>query len=231
MSSRAKDRCLYGRLGKIMLLALGFSFMLSGGASAGLFIHFDGITGESTNIDHAGWSNILDVHWGVSATAPTGGGGAGKTVFDDLSWTQVVDKSVTALFTDIVLGKYIKDATVDFTTTGSQPYTYFQMAFQNVFLTKLTEDGKPSSATMSGAFAYDIISMTYTYQTATGQLVPTTASYNLNTGAGSVGALAALFGLGTSGPNAVVPVPIPDSLFLLGSGLVGLIGLGRKFHQ
>jgi type VI secretion system secreted protein Hcp len=222
-----------GLIGKVILMVLGFSFILASAASANLFLKFDGIEGESTNDKHPKWSNISDVSWGVSDSQASGGGGSGvgKVVFDDLSWSQVIDKSVTALFDDIASGKHIKDATIDFTTSGSEPYTYFQMLFEDVFLTKLKVAGTSSSiATVAGDFAYDKITMTYTYKDETGKLVSTEpVSYDLSEGKGSVGALSYLFGLGISGPTTIPPVPVPASLLLLGSGLVGLIGWRRIF--
>ncbi len=41
-----------GRLGKIVLLVICFSFMMANVASADLFLKFDGIEGESTDKDH-----------------------------------------------------------------------------------------------------------------------------------------------------------------------------------
>jgi type VI secretion system secreted protein Hcp len=225
-----------GAIGKIILMVFGLSLLVSSGASADLFLKFDGIDGESTEIHHVNWSNILDVNWGVSATPPApggGGSGASKPVFKDLSWNQVMDKSVIGLFNDISTGKFIKNALVDFTTSGSNPVTYFQMEFQDVFLTNLDIAGTSSSrATIDGAFAYDFIKMTYSLFDTTGKKVgESTASYDLKTNTGSVGALAALFGLGTSGPPNIAPVPIPSSLLLLGSGMVGLMGMRRKFNS
>jgi type VI secretion system secreted protein Hcp len=231
MSIRLTMRRSRGLFGKVLVLFIGFSFMLASGASAGLFLKFDGIDGGSKDEKHKNWSDILDVKWGVSATSPPiggGGSGVGTISFDDLSWTQVMDKSIIPLFSD--LGKYIATAEVDFTNTGDKPFTYFKMEFNNVFLTDLEIKGDSKSlATIDGAFSYDFIKMTYTYTDDKGEKIPTSASYNIKTGTGSVGALSYLFGLGISGPTTLAPAPVPASLFLLGSGLVGLIGLRRKF--
>jgi hypothetical protein len=50
-----------------------------------------------------------------------------------------------------------------------------------------------------------------------------TASYDLTITLGSPAELGALYALGLSGPRAVV-IPLPPTLVLLGSGLVGLAG-------
>ena len=48
MGIGSKTRRASGLLGKVLLLVLGFSFMLASVASADLFLKFDGIEGEST---------------------------------------------------------------------------------------------------------------------------------------------------------------------------------------
>lgn len=221
-----------GRLGKIVLLVICFSFMLSSAASADLFLKFDGIEGGSTAIDHPKWIEIESCQWGVSNTQTTTGGGAGKPKFDDFSWTQEMDKSVTNLFADIASGKHIKDATVDFTAhISDKNVTYFQMYFKNVLLTSLNLKGTSNTIpNIFGTFAYNYIKMTYTEFDETGRKAGSQwADFDLKKNRGSVGSLALLFAQGVSGPTIVSSVPVPASLLLLGSGLVGLIGWRRAF--
>ena len=154
-------------------------------------------------------------------------------VFDDFSWTQEMDISVTGLFSAITKGKNIKNAQVDSVTAGSQPFVYFQMEFRDVLLTNIDVTGSSSDiATIDGAFAYNFIKMTYTSQKADGSAGPSVwADFDLKKNKGSVGSLAYLFALGTSGPTVLSAVPLPASLLLLGSGLVGLIGFRRKISR
>jgi type VI secretion system secreted protein Hcp len=225
---------------KVILLVLGLSLLAASGANAvttDLFMQFEGIDGESTRIDHLGWSYILGVKWGVSAIAPAPGGGggtAGKPVLSDLSWNQVEDKSFPPLFADIVSGTFIPTAHIDFTARGGdRDRIYFQMEFKDVFLTSLNLSGVTGAdTTVAGSFAYDFIRMTYTpYDSAGRPLPPLIAEYSLVTHTGSVGALGSLYAMGLSGPTTVPAVPIPASLFLFGSGLVGLAGLRRQFSK
>ena len=224
---------------KIMLLVLGLSLLVVSTANAtltDLFIKFQGIDGESTEKDHGAWSNILSVKWGVSAVASNLGSGsaAGKPVFDDLSWTQVLDKSFPPLFGKIAAGNHISKVNIDFASpSGEGDRVYFQMEFHNVLLTSLGLIGDTSAkTTMSGAFAYDTIAMTYLEYGPDGAIKDAIeASYDLRTHMGSVGDLASLFALGLSGPTTTPAVPIPASLFLFGSGLAGLAGLRRKLHR
>ncbi len=214
------------------LSVLVVSLLYAGPASASLFLKFDGIPGESTDQKHKDWINVSDVEWGVSVAKPVQGQSAGRPVLSDLSWDQVADKSITQLFSDISKGQRIKQAEVDFTFADLNfgENTYFQMIFDDVLLTNLSLNGKADSrATVSGAFSYGQITMKYT-QFRNGQPVGTSsASYNLQTGKGSLAGLAGIYASGIAGPNVETPVPVPATAWLLGSALMGLFGVRRRF--
>jgi type VI secretion system secreted protein Hcp len=239
---RTGKKCgrLSGRIMKIMLLALAFSLLVASGAYAtttNLFIKFAGIDGESTVASYEGWSAILSVNWGLTMEAPphSGGGGVGgPPVFEDLIWNQVIDKSFPKLFDRAAKGMQTDTVLVDFTKPGgpsSKPdLTYFQMEFREVVLTTLDLSGKSGEeTTFTGSFAYNFIKMTYTEYDALGRVAGRIeASYDLATNLGSPGELGALYAMGLSGPRIAI-IPLPPSLVLLGSGLLGLVGWRRKF--
>jgi type VI protein secretion system component Hcp len=220
-----------GLMKKVVLLVLGFSLLWSSAASADLFLKFTGIDGESTEFHHPHWSVISNVSWGVSIATSGGGGGMGQPVFLDLKWDQMVDTSWGPLLNEALMGRHIPTATVDFVAPGAVNQTYFQMVFDGVTITSLDLSGHSTGkATFAGAFAYDRIEMTYWETMPNGsQGPPITASYDLRTHMGSIGNLGLLYGLGLAGPSNAV-VPIPASLWLLGSGLAGLAGL-RRFRK
>jgi hypothetical protein len=145
-----------------------------------------------------------------------------------------MDISIPPLFNKIFLGNFIPTANIDFVSpVKGRDLIYFQMAFKDVFLTSLGLSGETGKdTTVAGSFAYDFIKMTYTeYGPEGNKIASATASYDLITHKGSAAELAELFALGMSGPGNNVPVPIPASLVLFGSGLAGLAGLRRKFSR
>jgi type VI secretion system Hcp family effector len=221
-----------GLILKVMLLTLAFSLLVASGAyaySTDLFVRFAGIKGESTDENHKDWSNIQWVNWGISIEVPTHG--AGRATFDDLVWSQLLDKSFPQLFADAAAGKHIQDVTVDFTfRLNGETATYFQMEFREVILTSLELTGKSGeSTTFMGSFAYDRIEMIYTeYDEMNNKKGTIRAQYDVAKNVGSAGELGALYALGLSGPRIAV-IPLPPSFMLLGSGLLGLAGWRWKF--
>lgn len=237
MSTGKKSGRPSGLIMKVILLALAFSLLVASGAYATttkLFIKFAGIDGESTDVNHKNWSDILSVNWGLSVEAPShtgGGGSASKPVFEDLVWNQEMDKIFPKLFDRAAKGMYTDEVFVEFTTANTS-HTYFRMEFENVLLTSLELTGKSGeSTTFTGSFAYDKIKMIYTeYDRLGNKMGNIEAQYDLTSNLGSPAELGVLYAMGLSGPRVAV-IPLPPSLVLLGSGLLGLAGWRRKFRS
>lgn len=235
MSTGKKSGRPSGLIMKVMLLALAFSLLVASGAYATttkLFIKFAGIDGESTDVNHKNWSDILSVNWGVSVEAPSHtGGSASKPVFQDLVWNQEVDKIFPKLFDRAAKGAYTDEVFVEFTTINTSQ-TYFRMEFKNVLFTSLELTGKSGeSTTFTGSFAYEKIKMIYTeYDEEGNKKGNIEAQYDLTSNLGSPAELGVLYAMGLSGPRVAV-IPLPPSLMLLGSGLLGLVGWRWKLRK
>lgn len=216
------------------MLLLGASLpaaAFSGGTD--YFLKFDGIKGGSADERHKDWSDIYSFNWGVSAVAPTGGGGAGagKPILSDFAWSQGLDSSFTPLFKDITTGKRINKAVVDFTTSGQEPLVYFKMTFDKVLLTSLNLAGSAGSdASFAGSFAYDKVTLDYWEQKPDGSLgTKSSAFYNVKTGEGNVAAVSAVFSQGLMGPQvAAVPEPETYAMMLAGLGVIGFAAKRRR---
>ncbi|HEX2011146.1 MAG TPA: type VI secretion system tube protein Hcp, partial [Roseateles sp.] len=106
------------------------------------FLKIDGIDGESTRENFEKWIDINAFSWGVvNPAASPSGGGAGKASFSDLSWSQMVDKSVVPIFLGVASGKHYKDATLSVVGSGETQRPFFQMVFKDAQLTSLQTSG------------------------------------------------------------------------------------------
>ena len=75
-----------------------------------MFLKVDGVTGESKDSNHTGWTDITSFNWGANQPGNMsvgGGGGAGKVNFADLSVNALIDKSTTAILKKCAIGKQI----------------------------------------------------------------------------------------------------------------------------
>ena len=208
---------------KSMLLAAGFICLMFGqtvmapasASTIDIYMEIAGIDGESTDSVHDGWIDVDTIGWGVSAGPTDSTRRRGEPVFEDVVWTQVMDKSFPKVFDDLVTGRFRPDITIDFTTQiADNSEVFFTMDFKNTFMTDLQMSGSSGGPAImvSGAFAFEEIKVTYTeFDNRGGVLGRTEAQWSLKDG-GSAAAVSSLFGLGLSGAT-VVPVPAAVWLF------------------
>jgi type VI protein secretion system component Hcp len=157
-------------------------------------------------------------------------------VLSDFSWSQDLDSSFPQFMGVITSGKAIDKVTVDWVETGSagaiKDGPYFQMTFDGVFLTSLGLDsgaaGGANSDVVSGSFAYEQITATYTTFNKDGSKTgEESASYNLRTGEGSLAALSQAYAIGSTGA-ALTVVPVPPAVWLFASAILGVVGFARR---
>ncbi len=200
--------------------------MSAANAATDEFLQVSGANGSSTAAGHKNWIDVNSFSWGVSVQTSNIGQQISKPLFQDFSWTQFIDSSTPAIFSDIATGKHIKNITFDVTKPiGSKQQTFFQMTFTNALITSLSFSGSSGGVApiLNGSFDYQAVKIEYWPTNADGFLGSgISASYDLRTNHGSLGALAALYGAGLSG-GVTSPVPEPGEWALMASG-IGLLG-------
>ncbi len=203
-----------------VLIVFGIS---TGTASASTyFLKIDGIAGESNDRTHRDWIDVGSFYWGITRNATVGSGSGGAAIGSPLSWTQLLDSSVPKLFSGVATGKHFRDATLEVQSEGSTPNVFFRMEFDNLVLTALKLSGT-DDVSVAGAFVYSSLTMTY-WDYEDGRLrSTTTGTWDFSDGASATfsGSPEVLEGLMLAGPSAV---PAPAAVWLLGTGLLGLMG-------
>ena len=208
--------------GILTSIAVLIVFGISTASASTYFLKIDGIDGESNDRTHRDWIDVDSFYWGITRNATVGSGSGGAAIGSPLSWTQQLDSSVPKLFSGVATGKRYRDATLEVQSEGSTPNVFFRMEFDNLVLTALKLSGT-DDVSVAGAFVYSSLTMTY-WDYVDGRLRgTTTGTWDFSDGASATfsGSPEVLEGLILAGPSAV---PAPAAVWLLGTGLLGLMG-------
>lgn len=138
-----------------------------------VFLKVGDIKGESTDAKHAGEIEVLSWSWGMSQTggaAPGPGGGAGKVVFNDLSFTHMVDRASPLLMNACATGQHIKDATLVVRKAGRGQQEYLVVKMTEVIVTSVQAAGANDSLTEHVSMKFARVDVEYRPQKADGSL-------------------------------------------------------------
>lgn len=217
--------------GILTSIAVLIVFGISTASASTYFLKIDGIDGESNERNHKDWIDVDSFYWGITrnATVGSGSGQRGAAIGSPLSWTQQLDSSVPKLFSGVATGKFFPRATLEVAaeTTDAGRIVYFQMLFEDVSLTALNLNGAGGNneyVHAAGALVYSSLTMTYRPLGDDGRLgAAITGTWDFSDGASATfsGSPEVLEGLLLAGPSAV---PAPAAVWLLGTGLLGLMG-------
>ncbi len=111
-----------------------------------VFLHLDGLEGESRDDKHKGEIDVLGWSWGMSnagsaAFHPGGGGGAGKVSFQDLNLTKFADKASTGLMRHCATGDLIPTGKLTVRRAGEKPVEYIKVTMSDILITSVSVDG------------------------------------------------------------------------------------------
>ncbi|EIC84123.1 type VI secretion system tube protein Hcp [Serratia sp. M24T3] len=125
-----------------------------------MFLQVSGITGESKDSNHTGWSDILSFSWGANQPNNMnvgGGGGAGKVYFNDLHVNALIDKATPSLMKYCANGEHIPTITLSVCKAGGTQVEYTQIVLTQVLVTAVQ---------YIGAHTDDTVGINYSFQAA-----------------------------------------------------------------
>lgn len=206
---------------------------LTAQAAITMFLKIDGIPGSSTQDKYQDTIEVENFSWGLNVTPASGGtrDPAPVVTFDDLEWSQQVDKSVPLLMEKAGKGQSIGKAQLDLLrATGDKPYAYLSMAFEDILLTGVSINGSSGEAAqVEASFAYKALTMTVRVQAKTGALEDYVGKWTQRPGGGAAFSGSSVVFLQMANLDAPVdpdlipsiPEPQTGALLLAGLGLVG----------
>ncbi len=147
----------------------------STGSAGMMFIQITGIDGESTDVAHKDWIEVLSYSMGM-ADPEAGATGTtrrrGNVVLEDIVVVKELDKSSPKLMEKCAKGEVIPSLVLEVCRAGEGgPFTYYKYELENVMVTSFyssgsTEEGLPvETITLN----YEEITVTYTETDKTGK--------------------------------------------------------------
>jgi type VI secretion system secreted protein Hcp len=123
-----------------------------------MFLKVDGVTGESKDSNHTGWTDITSFTWGASQPGNMsvgGGGGAGKVNFTDLHVNALIDKSTTAILKYCASGKHVTKIELSVCKAGGTQIEYTRITLEDVLVTAVEYSGSNDG---------DLVGISYAFQ-------------------------------------------------------------------
>ncbi len=106
------------------------------GGAVDMFLHLEGVKGESRAKGYEGWIEVESFSWGVTNHVDLeSGGGAGKASFSELSMGKRLDIASPELFLRVAQGKHFPTAELVLRSTGESPEPFFRITLSQVFVT------------------------------------------------------------------------------------------------
>jgi len=152
------------------------------------FLKLDGIPGDSTEVAHRDWIDVLSWSWGVSSSGSTsygGGGGAGKATLQDLNIGAQLGSASPKLFLACATGQHIKEATLSGVTASGKGrgVEFLTIRLRDVLVaSQQLGDSLGVAPGDQFALSYARIDISYLPQDPAGKAEPAvTAGYDLKT--------------------------------------------------
>jgi len=131
--------------------------------SMSIFMKYDGITGESSDINHKGWMDVENIQWGVHRNITSGSSTqndreSSNTEISDLMVTRHMDSATPMIFIESCCGKG-KDVLINLSKTGAgsgsdifMEYTLKNALVTNYQVSANSQDNTRPTETMTISF-------------------------------------------------------------------------------
>jgi type VI secretion system secreted protein Hcp len=121
-----------------------------------MYQSIDGVTGESADANHSGFSDILSISWGASQRVSVSGSGmgAGKVNFSDLTVTAAMDKATPAILKMCASGKHIPQIKISICKAGGTQIEYSTVVLKDALVTGVQFTGASNNEAMAVNYSF-----------------------------------------------------------------------------
>ena len=124
-----------------------------------MFMKVEGVNGEAKDANHKDWTDIESFDWGAEqpGAMTSGGGGAGKVNFNDLTVIAAIDKAAPNDFENCATGQHLSKVEISVCKAGGNQIEYSRTTLEDVLVTGVKFIGVQDN---------DSLKMRYTFQAA-----------------------------------------------------------------
>jgi type VI secretion system secreted protein Hcp len=139
-----------------------------------IFAKIGDIKGESLDSKHKDEIEVKSISWGIANTGSMqsgSGGGEGKAVFHDLSFTHYIDKASPVLMQACATGVHYKEGIITHRKSGKGQQEYLIVKLNDIIVTSVTHSGSPGDGYLENvSIAFGKVALEYKPQKADGSL-------------------------------------------------------------
>jgi type VI secretion system secreted protein Hcp len=145
---------------------------LTSGGVVDIYLQVAGVTGEATDANHTGWINVQSIAGGVAnagTMAYGGGGGSGKSQWQDLTAQCKFDQCYPTLMQMCASGQHIPTVKISACKAGGTQVEFLLITMTDVLISSLNLAGTQSTESMFDvSFNFAQITVTGKAQTPSG---------------------------------------------------------------
>jgi type VI secretion system secreted protein Hcp len=123
----------------VLLVVVAMLALVAADATAGGFVKYEGIDGESQDKDHEGWNDLIAWSWGMERVSGAGGGqgrNSSRAKFEGLSFTKEMDSTTPVMMRFFAEGSRLRQVTLDLPNHGEREGR-IRMILSNVRVTSV----------------------------------------------------------------------------------------------
>lgn len=133
-----------------------------------MYLKVDGVTGESADVNHKGWIDILAFSWDADQSGSMssgGGGGSGKVSFTDLKITSCLDRASTGIFKFCAAGNHISEVKISICKAGGTQIEYATIVLMDAMVTDASYLGANGGENVNVRYAFQASQVEFHYWT------------------------------------------------------------------